>query len=206
MSTEISTGTLSQWHDDKGFGFIQPNQGGARLFVHVSSFNGRVPREGQALKYRLSQDKQGRPCAELILPNSKLGNRRTASSASGRGKFAFRLLLTVALFIGLFFAALLQRLPMGSLLYYAVLSLITYIAYALDKSAAQKGGWRIKESSLHLLSLLGGWPGAMLAQQQLRHKSSKRSFRVVLWLTVLINLGLLFAIISPQGQALISFH
>lgn len=203
MSSKIFTGTLSQWNDDKGFGFIKPHGSGAELFVHISSFRGHVPQKGQTLKYRLSQDKQGRPCAELIL--SKARRMPTKAPSSGLGiKFALRLLLTVTLFIGLFFAALMQRLPMASLLYFAVLSLVTYMAYAVDKRAAQKGNWRVQESSLHLLSLLGGWPGAMLGQQHLRHKSSKRAFRVVLWLTVIINLSLLGALISPTGQALLT--
>ncbi|MCG9722622.1 DUF1294 domain-containing protein [Shewanella sp. Isolate7] len=203
MSSKIFTGTLSQWHDDKGYGFIKPNGSGAELFVHISSFRGHVPQKGQALKYHLSQDKQGRPCAELILSKARRTSNKTPSSRLGF-KFALRLLLAAALFIGLFFAAIMQRLPMASLLYFAVLSLITYMAYAVDKSAAQKGSWRIQESSLHLLSLLGGWPGAMLGQQHLRHKSSKRAFRLVLWLTVIINLSLLGAVISPLGQALLT--
>ena len=40
--------------------------------------------------------------------------------------------------------------------------------YALDKSAAKKGGQRTPENTLHLLSLGGGWPGAMYAQQLLQ--------------------------------------
>ncbi|WP_219822455.1 DUF1294 domain-containing protein [Shewanella insulae] len=84
------------------------------------------------------------------------------------------------------------------------MSLITFICYAIDKRAAQQDSWRISESRLHWLSLLGGWPGAMLGQQHLRHKSSKRSFRVILWLTVFINVSLLGALMSPQGQALLT--
>ncbi|CAM4147243.1 Cold-shock DNA-binding domain protein [Shewanella aquimarina] len=115
-----------------------------------------------------------------------------------------RLLLMMALFIGLLLASLLQRLPIAVFIYYVVISLITFTSYAIDKRAARQDTWRIKESRLHWLSLLGGWPGAMLGQQHLRHKSSKRAFRLVLWLTVIINLSLLGAVISPQGQALLT--
>lgn len=59
------------------------------------------------------------------------------------------------------------------------------MAYAMDKSAAVGGGWRIRESRLHLLALVGGWPGALLAQQVLRHKTSKAGFRGVFWGMVL---------------------
>ena len=70
---------------------------------------------------------------------------------------------------------------------YAALSLFTFIAYALDKSAAKRGAWRTPESSLHLLGLAGGWPGALIAQQVLRHKSKKASFRAVFWATAILN-------------------
>lgn len=71
---------------------------------------------------------------------------------------------------------------------YAFASIVTFIAYALDKAASIRKTWRTSESTLHVLSLLGGWPGAILAQQALRHKSSKASFRTVFWLTVAANL------------------
>lgn len=74
---------------------------------------------------------------------------------------------------------------------YAGLSVITFIVYAIDKSAARSKGPRTPERTLHLLALAGGWPGALLAQRWLRHKSAKASFRRVFWATVAVNvLGL----------------
>ncbi|QDF76270.1 MULTISPECIES: DUF1294 domain-containing protein [Shewanella] len=134
------------------------------------------------------------------------GNKRKQKKTRWTLGAKLRLFLIIGLFIGLLLAEQQHLLPIGVFIYYAIMSLLTFICYALDKRAAQQDRWRIRESRLHWLSLLGGWPGAMLAQQQLRHKSSKRSFRLMLWLMVLINLGLLFAILSPQGQALISFN
>ena len=61
----------------------------------------------------------------------------------------------------------------------AAINLLTFVTYAMDKSAAQSGRWRTSEKHLHLLSLAGGWPGAWCAQQWLRHKSSKQEFRAV---------------------------
>jgi len=75
--------------------------------------------------------------------------------------------------------------------------------YAIDKSAARKGAWRTQESTLHLLSLAGGWPGALIAQQKLRHKTRKPSFRVVFWITVVLNCGaFLWLMTSEGGQTL----
>jgi uncharacterized membrane protein YsdA (DUF1294 family) len=79
--------------------------------------------------------------------------------------------------------------------WYLLISLLTFVIYAKDKSAAEKGSWRIPESTLHFLALIGGWPGALLAQQVLRHKSKKQPFRFVFYLTVLLNCGLLVCLL-----------
>jgi uncharacterized membrane protein YsdA (DUF1294 family) len=77
---------------------------------------------------------------------------------------------------------------------YAVASAACFIAYALDKSAARQGRRRTPERTLLLLGLAGGWPGGLAAQQLLRHKSSKASFLVKFWLTVIVNLALFIAL------------
>ncbi len=86
---------------------------------------------------------------------------------------------------------------------YVGASVLSLIMYAIDKSAAQNKRWRISENSLHLLSLAGGWPGAWVAQEFLRHKTSKASFQRMFWLTVLLNLaglaGLVYA--CADGEA-----
>ena len=69
--------------------------------------------------------------------------------------------------------------------YGIVIGAITYWVYARDKRRAEEGEWRVPEASLHLLELLGGWPGAFLAQRRLRHKCSKDSYQIVFWLIVL---------------------
>ena len=81
---------------------------------------------------------------------------------------------------------------------YAVLSALTFVVYGVDKSAAQRQAWRVPEANLHLLALLGGWPGATLAQQWLRHKSQKAEFRAVHWAVVLANFAA-FVVLASQG-------
>ena len=79
------------------------------------------------------------------------------------------------------------RLPLWLLGAAIALNLLTFVVYALDKGAAQSGQWRVSEKNLHLLALAGGWPGAWVAQQTLRHKSSKAEFRAVYWVTVVLH-------------------
>lgn len=79
------------------------------------------------------------------------------------------------------------RLPLWLLGAAVGLNLLTFLIYAMDKSAAQSRQWRTKESTLHALALAGGWPAAWFAQQWLRHKSSKTEFRLVYWVTVVVS-------------------
>jgi len=96
--------------------------------------------------------------------------------------------IVVALFSSLLaLSVLFGYLPLSVLVVYGGMSLLTFIVYFMDKSAARRGTWRISEKTLHVFSLLCGWPGALMAQQLLRHKSKKTEFRIVFWLTVLGN-------------------
>lgn len=72
--------------------------------------------------------------------------------------------------------------------WFGVMSLATFVVYSVDKRRAKQEGDRISEKTLHILSLLGGWPGAIAGQKLLRHKTCKKSFRFVFWLSVLGNL------------------
>lgn len=93
------------------------------------------------------------------------------------------------------------RLPLLVPWFYLGASLLSIAVYALDKSAAVAGRRRTPENTLHLLALVGGWPGALFAQQWLRHKSRKTSFRVVFWLTVVLNIVALGWLASGRADA-----
>mgnify|MGYP000161714779 CR=1 FL=1 len=111
-------------------------------------------------------------------------HQATASRINLVSLFAF------AAIIGLSLMYYMERLPLTVAVYLLAISSTTFIAYAIDKRAAQKQNWRVKESKLQLLALLGGWPGALLAQQLLRHKSAKGRFKLVLWLGIMLNIAL----------------
>ena len=94
--------------------------------------------------------------------------------------------------------------PYSALLFYTyiAMSLATFMLYGIDKWQAKKKAWRIPEKKLHLCSVLGGWPGALLAQQIFRHKTQKSSFRLVFWLTLSFNLLILVLFLTPLGEKL----
>jgi uncharacterized membrane protein YsdA (DUF1294 family) len=81
--------------------------------------------------------------------------------------------------------------PAAVPVFYAAASVAAAIAYRLDKSAAERDAWRTSERTLHFIALMGGWPGALVAQEVFRHKSRKLSFRFAFWTTVAMNCGAL---------------
>ena len=64
---------------------------------------------------------------------------------------------------------------------YVLMSLVTFVAYWVDKRRARQGRRRIPERTLHRLELLGGWPGGLVAQRVVRHKRRKRSYMLRFW-------------------------
>ena len=85
------------------------------------------------------------------------------------------------------------------LVLYPLMSLAAFLMYARDKLSAIRGGWRMRETSLHLAELLGGWPGAFVAQRTMRHKTVKPSYQAVFWLIVAAHVGTaLLSLIAPQ--------
>lgn len=168
---------LDEWIADKGYGWLR--WGEKKVFLHRRDMEPRHhrPKAGDVFYFVLGKDAQGRLCAKNAI------NPR-ATRPSG--------------ILPLFFTPVLMALPVyalhlagvkhwmiatGSLL----ISFITYAVYAIDKRRARTGARRIAETSLHLLELLGGWPGAWFAQQRLRHKSSKTSFQIVFWLIIALH-------------------
>jgi uncharacterized membrane protein YsdA (DUF1294 family)/cold shock CspA family protein len=184
-------GRLTDWDDDKGFGFVTPEKGGLRAFVHIRAFSHRTrrPRTGDIITYQLTWDPKGRPRAENVLFREKPVPRE----APGPTHLAGASLLVICFFAAVIALVVKGQAPWPVVPAYVVMSLVTFCAYAFDKSAAMNRRWRTAEQTLHLLSLLGGWPGALIAQRMFHHKSKKVSFQGVFWLIVLLHFGLVSA-------------
>lgn len=215
-------GTIKSWNDERGFGFIEPALGGDEVFVHIKAFTmsslvGGRPRVGQRVSFEVELGPKGKKRARLAAlvsaapASSSASSRRRSTSASASSSssssrsspaqwgtatlFAIPAFLVLALVV-----SVLWKPPAWLALVYVGLSVVTFVTYAMDKSAAVQGQWRTPESTLHTLSLAGGWPGALLAQQYLRHKSTKAPFRAVFWLTVLGNVAGFVWLASPYGR------
>ena len=85
--------------------------------------------------------------------------------------------------------------------FYALISAVSFILYAVDKSAAKRGALRISETTLHLSELFGGWPGALIAQRVFRHKTRKQPFQLIFWAAVAVNTGALIWLLFADRAA-----
>ncbi|MBG9390611.1 DUF1294 domain-containing protein [Caenimonas aquaedulcis] len=206
-------GTIVRWDDAKGFGFIRTGAGAQDVFVHVRDFRaggGEAPRQGLRVSFEdihvggkgpraMAVQPAGAPAASRARssearppsPARKRASALAAPTSPSGGWWA--LLLMIAYGSGLAWLVWQKLAPWWVLPASIALNFATFFAYWQDKYAAQKGRWRIKEDTLHLWSLAGGWGGAWFAQQVLRHKSVKSSFRAAYWATVLMHCAAVLA-------------
>ena len=208
-------GQLVRWESTRGFGFIRSPDISADVFVHLRDFvdRGVAPQVGMALRFEEIHVGGKGPRAVAVEAIGATSRRpgsspprtmpaaarrqRPAAPESGRRRDAAPSSSSVLPFVVLAagYAALVgygiwvSRIPaiaVGGLL---LLSLLTFFVYGFDKHAAETGRWRTQESTLHLLALIGGWPGAWCAQRLFRHKVRKANFMTVYWATALAHIA-----------------
>lgn len=199
-------GRLVEWLDDKGYGFIQPNdESKGRVFLHIKDFAQKGPRPivGCALEYVVQLDGQGRYKAKQVtyLKASQTVSKSTRpakkSNAQSTSKLQPMQILCVVYIVALAILSVSGFLNGMVLLFVSIINVMTYWFYAQDKESAQNGQRRVPENTLHVLSFLGGWPAAWLAQQRLRHKTQKQPFRKIYFCTIFFNILLILWLISP---------
>lgn len=167
---------IVEWNDQKGFGFLQVGKN--RLFLHRGDFVERHkrPTVGDVIRFTVGKDGKGRTCAT------------NAAHVNDGGRITVLAVLLLGCLLVLPTIALVHHGAdfrwVGG--YVLVTGVFSYWCYAHDKRLAREHGWRVSESWLHLTELVGGWPGAFLAQRRLRHKVSKPGFLMVFWLIVLV--------------------
>tara|TARA_R110000803_G_scaffold19733_1_gene51411 strand:+ start:1225 stop:1827 length:603 start_codon:yes stop_codon:yes gene_type:complete len=183
-------GRLVEWYADRGFGFLAPDDGGPNVFLHIKSLPKTDKRLdiGQAYAFDAVLDPTGRERAENAVPITEpvvVEKRPVSSYLRHLPPF-----LVIAAFIGIV-VSVASVIPVSTNWYiiYGVASFGCIIGYWIDKNAAIRKSWRISETVLLLLGLVGGWPGAIVAQEVFRHKTRKGTFRYLFWMTVAINMA-----------------
>lgn len=198
-------GRLVEWFDDKGYGFIQPNdEAKDRVFLHIKDFAQKGPRPlvGCALEYVVQLDGQGRFKAKQVTylkanQAKKLSKKSNSVETQSPSKLQPMQILCVIYILALVILTATGLLDSLALLFISIINAMTYWFYSQDKEAAQLDQRRVPENTLHILAFLGGWPAAWLAQQRLRHKTQKQPFRKVYFCTIFFNILLILWLISP---------
>ena len=187
-----SHGILTEWDDERGFGFITPEDGSGKVFLHIESLlpSARRPTVGELFFYQLTTDEKGRLRAEKAFQTVLDEKRKMPFHHSIlKGLSYFWPLAIIPAFV---LTVKTGSLVLGLCTAFLMNSLLTVLFYWEDKHLAQYKLWRIPEKCLHVWELFCGWPGALYAQRAFRHKRSKSSFMIVFWLCVIANVVALF--------------
>jgi uncharacterized membrane protein YsdA (DUF1294 family)/cold shock CspA family protein len=172
------SGKLRSWNGERGFGFIEPAQDGKDIFVPIKAFppGSERPTLGQVLSFEVELGPNGKKRALSVQHQARNRVPKTAQ-AETPASWSLPQLLAIPAFASLWLCVA-SRWPLKPIVLavYIGLSLLACLVDANDKTAAIHGHGRTPEKTLHLLSVAGGWPGALLAQQLLRHKCSKPKF------------------------------
>ena len=80
------------------------------------------------------------------------------------------------------------------LIYLAVINVFTFFMYGIDKWKAKKSMWRIRETALLGLAVLGGSIGALLGMQVWHHKTMHKKFKYGLPLILLAQIAIIYFI------------
>jgi len=201
-------GTLEDWHDSRGFGFIR-RPGGGKLYVHMKSIGKSTerPKAGDTLSYEIGEGAGGRPAATKVrimeLPRPKAAPppapaaaTPTASLAAtgpqpapispsrreprpGMRHISMRTAAAATIIVLIGNNIMLGRFPVWVGLLYLIGSIASWLFYQADKRAAERREWRAPERRLHLADLTFGIVGGLLAQHVLRHKTYKPGFVTV---------------------------
>lgn len=188
-------GVLASWNDERGFGFITADDG-QRVFAHISAFPRRNirPTLGEQVSFIQERTSDTRVRARSIrYPASAQAPVRRSRQHRGTVGHIVAAIFAVALAV----ATTTGTIPWWAAVLYAVMSVVSYLAYAADKSAAHNRQWRVSENTLLGLGLVGGWPGSIIAQQRLRHKTQKTSFRRAFAVSVVLNVVTLVVVGTP---------
>ncbi|TWU21668.1 Cold-shock DNA-binding domain protein [Novipirellula galeiformis] len=190
-------GKLVTWKDDRGFGFIAPDGGGDELFVHIKSFvhRSRRPAELDVVTFEQSVGPDGRGQATRVVFEGEPLVKPTL--------IPIQIVIAISFLLALAALTIDGKLPFYVAGLYATMSVIAFIAYWMDKVAAIHRRSRTPENTLLYLGVIGGWPGALIAQQVFRHKTVKQSFQAGFWVSVVVNCCVLIFLASPALRAYI---
>lgn len=203
--SDSSKGRLVLWNDDKGFGFVRPDNGEKDFFLHISAIKNyrkgmsRRPELGDTVHFQPITDReaaQQRRILHATIEQMTVVAPTLHHPTSWWQTFCLKALVGAPLLLSSYVIWKNGNpLPLASYLFMSVLSILYY---GFDKRNSLTNRWRIPEFYLHSFELLGGWPGALLAQNEFRHKNKKPSYQRIFWAIVALH-GVGWAVYISSG-------
>lgn len=180
------------WNDAKGFGFIRAEQEEEDYFVHISNFKKgltRRPMIGDEVQFRAAETPGKKRTTYALIPALKEAETQAVAHFElnpRQRSWVTNVLIVIPLVLSSYLLLMAKNpIPFFS---YFMLSILTMILYGRDKANAATRKWRVPESYLHILELMGGWPGSLIAQNDFRHKTRASSYLWILRGIIAIHL------------------
>jgi len=178
-------GKLVLWKDDKGFGFVRPETGEKDFFIHISALKkgmSRRPEVGDTVHFQPAIETDAvtrRRIAHAVIEGIEYDSAETATGQTWFEDLLLKILVALPILLSSYLLwKTTNPIPLVS---YLFMSALTILYYAADKHSALRDRWRVPEIYLHCFEVLGGWPGALLAQKEFRHKHKKTAYLRVFW-------------------------
>ena len=163
FSNVYSHGILTEWNDERGYGFITAENTGKKVFLHIKNLasQARRPQVGEMFFYQIGTDNKGRPQAENAFQTIFDEKRKPPFFYAFSRMLSYCWIFAAALPLFIIYKS--GSKFAGICIAFIVNSLLTILFYATDKHLAQYKYWRIPEKNLQIWSFLCGWPGALYA-------------------------------------------
>lgn len=188
----LHKGTLVMWNDLKGFGFVRPETGEDDYFIHISAFKKgmtRRPEIGDEVRFRPDDEAGKKRVVYAAIQGIEYEQPAPKPFSLNPKPRSWLTNLLIVLPLGCSsYLLVTARNPLPFFSYFTF-SLLTMFIYATDKTHAATHKWRVPEHYLHILELLGGWPGALMAQNQFRHKTRKSLYQVLFRAIIALHLA-----------------
>ena len=93
-----------------------------------------------------------------------------------------------------------------ALIYLAIINIVTFFLYGIDKWKAKRSKWRVSEATLIWLAILGGSIGALLGMKTWHHKTQHKKFKYGIPLILLTQIALIIYLLCKLWEHRIILH
>ncbi len=182
----VLKGKITEWYVDKGYGYIIPDTGALRIKFLLSEVRNSV---------NIGEIKQP---VRFVINQDENGNRR-ATRVEGTRPFPWMTLIVVWFTATLIGCVYFWQYPVLVPYYYFAVSFVLLVVYWFDKRSEKRNKAVTGESALLFLSLLGGWPGAVVGQYVLNLNPKSFVFQLLFFFVMVFHISFVGWTLTPEG-------